>query len=111
VARALADLSINYDEEIIMDGPVNYLPINFKKITCLIKADETVPIVSAASIYAKVKRDAFMCAMKDMYPSYGFEYHVGYGTSKHLKVLKALGPIKEVHRMSFKPLLIWSINS
>jgi ribonuclease HII len=104
VARALKSLKVEQNEEIIMDGPVNYFPKKFKKVTCLIDADATVPLVSAASIYAKVNRDRYMSLLKKSYPSYGFERHVGYGTPFHLSAIQQFGSIKNVHRMSYKPL-------
>ena len=104
VARALRALQVQIDDEIIMDGPINYLPRKFRKVTCLIDADATVPLVSAASIYAKVKRDNFMRELKKHYPHYGFEYHVGYGTPGHRRALQQFGALPKIHRMSFQPL-------
>ena len=101
--RALRAVNAAFDEEIIYDGPVNYAPGNFKKVQCLIDADELIPLVSAASIYAKVKRDQFMIELKKKFPKYGFENHVGYSTRKHRTAIEQYGPIELVHRMSFAP--------
>jgi ribonuclease HII len=68
----------------------------------LVKADRTVPEVSAASILAKVARDAEMREMEARYPGYGFAAHKGYATPEHLQALKALGPCA-IHRRSFEP--------
>jgi ribonuclease HII len=98
VRRSLFNLKAQIDEEIIMDGNVNYLPKKFKKAQVLIDADNLIPIVSAASIYAKVTRDNFMIKLDKKYPIYSFEQHVGYGTPGHQAVLSSHGFIKQVHR-------------
>jgi ribonuclease HII len=103
VKRALNDIQANTNEEIIMDGKVNYLAKKFKNGRCLVGADNLVPIVSAASIYAKVARDNFMVKLSQKYPVYSFEKHVGYCTKTHLQALRSFGAIKFVHRISYKP--------
>lgn len=104
VKRALNGLKVEIGDEIIMDGKVNYIPKKFKKAQCIIDADNLVPIVSAASIYAKVTRDNFMIALARKHPNYGFENHVGYGTAEHKKALKTFGALKFVHRTSYTPI-------
>ena len=98
--QALAAITASYDK-IIIDGNYNYLP-NEPLANFLIKADATVPAVSAASILAKVARDDFMILAAKGFPEYGFERHVGYGTAVHLAALKEHG-VSELHRRSFKP--------
>jgi ribonuclease HII len=71
---------------------------------CVIKADLHVPIVSAASIYAKVRRDNFMRELGLEHPEYGFEKHVGYGTKTHKKALQEAGILQGIHRISYKPI-------
>lgn len=105
VERALAALGAEAFDEIIIDGKVNYAPPAFTRVNCIVKADSLVPLVSAAGIYAKVRRDEHMSKLTEQYPEYGFESHAGYGTNRHLLALKSSGPIKNVHRMSFRPLL------
>jgi ribonuclease HII len=104
VARALRQLKALETEEIIIDGKVNYVPKKFKKSRCLVAADNLVPIVSAAGIYAKEKRDGYMRNLAQKHPLYKFEYHVGYGTEAHQAALKEYGFIKFVHRVSFSPI-------
>lgn len=103
VRRALNKLVAEIDEEIIMDGKVNYLPRKFTNGKCLVDGDNLVPIVSAASIHAKVTRDRYMSKLALKYPAYGFERHVGYGTKYHARVLRDRGVIRYVHRASYSP--------
>lgn len=105
VARALAALKVLAAEEVLMDGKVNYIDQQrFQKTSCAVGADLHVPIVSAASIYAKVMRDDFMRRLASSYPQYGFENHVGYGTKAHREALQKLGIIEGIHRRSFAPI-------
>lgn len=64
--------------------------------------DARVYSIAAASIIAKVHRDAIMRRLDSIYPGYGFARHVGYGTRAHLEALRALGPCP-CHRRSFAP--------
>lgn len=104
VARALRSLRVSADDTIIMDGKVNYCSGRFSQATCRISADRDVPIVAAASIYAKVARDNYMQKLNKLYPGYGFDRHVGYGTKLHRVMLEKLGAVPGVHRRSFRPL-------
>jgi len=99
--RALEAIAASYDE-IIIDGSINYMLEN-SKAKAVIKADATMPAVSAASIVAKVARDKYMVEMALRYPQYGFDRHVGYGTALHLERLKTHG-VSKLHRQSFKPI-------
>ena len=99
--RALAEIKVSYDE-VIIDGNFNFLA-HQPKTSALIKADDSVPSVSAASIIAKVARDNYMAEMAKLYPVYGFAGHVGYGTAAHIAALREHGPCK-IHRMSYKPI-------
>jgi ribonuclease HII len=58
--------------------------------------------IAAASIVAKVHRDAIMVRLDDEYPGYGFARHMGYATYEHLRALRRLGA-SPVHRRSFAP--------
>jgi len=100
MSRALAEIKLAYDE-IIIDGNINYFAGN-SKARAIIKADDSVPSVSAASIVAKVARDAYMANLDGRYAGYGFATHVGYGTAAHITALKKLG-VSDMHRRSYKP--------
>ncbi|WP_237155067.1 ribonuclease HII [Oryzibacter oryziterrae] len=71
--------------------------------SAIVKGDGKVAAIAAASIVAKVTRDRMMAEMAAIYPGYGFEGHVGYGTPAHARALQALGPCP-LHRKSFKPI-------
>lgn len=86
----------------IIDGNQNFLS-NEENTSALIKADQSVPEVSAASIVAKVARDNYMQKIGVKHPDYAFEFHVGYGTASHKDKLESFGAIEGIHRKSFKP--------
>ncbi len=68
----------------------------------VIKGDQKVRSIAAASIVAKVHRDALMQRLDREYPGYGFAQHKGYGTKTHQEALQRLGPCR-IHRPSFEP--------
>lgn len=98
--RAIEALSIT-PKHALIDG--NRCP---KELPCsseaIIKGDQTVAAISAASIIAKVIRDHEMDVMDAVYPGYGFAAHKGYPTPMHLNALRVLG-VTEIHRRSFRP--------
>jgi ribonuclease HII len=71
----------------------------------IIKGDQKVISISAASIIAKVTRDRLMQKFHKKYPQYGFDRHKGYGTKAHFAAIKKFGPCK-IHRKSFYPINI-----
>ena len=83
----------------VVDG--NVFP-GHETIMNLPKADTLVPQAMAASVIAKYSRDNYMRDMASVYPGYGFENHVGYGTPEHKAAIKRLGPC-DLHRRSYKP--------
>jgi ribonuclease HII len=97
--RAVEALGMD-PEEVCVDGL--YVPQVAFRCRAIVRGDQLVAAISAASILAKVARDAEMTAMEDRYPGYGFAQHKGYGTPEHLAALKAQGPC-EIHRRSFEP--------
>lgn len=90
--------------QIVIDGKVNFLkntPLE-EYVSVMIKADDLIREVSAASIVAKVARDKYMCELAGKYPEYGFEKHMGYGTVFHRRAIEEFGICPE-HRLSFEP--------
>ncbi len=74
--------------------------------TTIVKGDSLIPAISAASILAKVARDAESHSMHLQYPDYGFDKHKGYGTALHSANLVKFGALPE-HRRSFAPVARW----
>ena len=99
MARAVAALTPQ-PGRVVVDG--NRCPAVPQPVTAVVKGDITVPAISAASILAKVERDAAMCRLDVLYPGYGFAIHKGYPTVAHLAALDAQGACA-VHRRSFGP--------
>ena len=97
--RAVNGLTIRPDR-VLVDG--NHLPEMEYPGEAIIQGDLYEPVVSAASIIAKVTRDSMMQVYAVEYPGYGFERHVGYGTKLHLQSLSDLGATP-IHRMTFAP--------
>lgn len=108
--RALEQINAPY-QRIILDGTINFLKDTGKGpyVTTLAKADLLVPSVSAASIVAKVARDAYMAEQDDVYPGYSFAAHAGYGTAAHRAAIEKLG-VTPLHRLSFAPLAKYAVT-
>lgn len=85
---------------IVVDGL--HVPKVVMPARAIVQGDATVPAISAASILAKVARDAAMLELHGAYPDYGFDRHKGYGTALHMAALQRLGPTP-AHRRSFAP--------
>ncbi len=99
MVRAVDGLELR-PEYVAVDG--NRMPEwNYSGET-IVKGDDKVPAISAASIIAKVCRDNEMCMFDQQYPGYGFAAHKGYGTKQHIQAIKQLGP-SPIHRHSFEP--------
>ncbi len=97
--RAVEGLSLS-PELVLVDG--NRLPVWNYKARSIIGGDALEVTIGAASILAKVQRDAEMVALDDEYPGYGFARHKGYPTREHLAALASLG-VTPWHRKSFAP--------
>lgn len=99
MVRAVGGLTLQ-PEYVAVDG--NRLPTWNYKAEAVVKGDDKVPAISAASILAKVCRDAEMADFDEGYPGYGFAGHKGYGTKQHRQAIEKLGPCP-IHRKSFEP--------
>ncbi len=102
LSRAIADSIERILEKLspplaIMDGNTNF---GILGVQAVVKADEKVPEVSAASILAKVSRDRYMVELDAAYPEYGFKNHKGYGTKNHVNAIRENGR-SGMHRHSF----------
>jgi ribonuclease HII len=97
--RAVAGLSL-VPEHILVDART--IPGIAAPQTAIVGGDASDGTIAAASIVAKVHRDAIMRHLDSRYPGYGFGRHMGYGTEQHLEALRRLGP-SPVHRRSFAP--------
>ena len=97
--RALGGLNVKYDA-VLSDG------FAIPGLTChqqaIIKGDQKSKSIAAASIIAKVYRDALMVEYEKEFPGYGFAQHKGYGTAEHCLALNSLGPCP-IHRHSYSP--------
>ena len=98
--RALAALAPLVPDYLLVDG--REVPRLGIPQTAYPKGDAFVASISAASIVAKVHRDAIMRDLGNTYPAYGFERHMGYCTAAHVAALRKHGP-SPVHRRSFAP--------
>ncbi len=86
----------------LIDG--NKLPdINGYKLKSVIKGDQKIPEISAASIIAKVARDRLVRKMSKKFTKYAWDKNAGYGTKQHLKAIKKFGVTKH-HRKTFAPI-------
>lgn len=98
MCRAMQALGADFA---LIDGP--HLP---REMTCpgvaLVKGDALCVSIAAASIVAKVARDALMVGLAQQHPGYGWETNMGYGAKRHISALQNLGPTPH-HRRSFAP--------
>ena len=86
---------------VLIDG--NTLPdLNNYKLKAVIKGDQKIASISAASIIAKVSRDKFIISLAKKNVGYNWDQNLGYGTKQHLKALKKLG-VNKHHRKTFSP--------
>lgn len=96
---SVENLRVKYDK-VLVDG--NRCP-DLENCTAIIKGDLKEPVISAASIVAKVSRDRQMYELDKEYPEYGFAKHKGYGTKIHVSAIEKYGPILGQHRLTFGP--------
>ena len=101
MTRAVEGLTVP-PEWVLVDGNRVPTPLN-GRASAVVKGDALVPEISAASILAKVARDAEMAQLHQQYPQYNFAAHKGYPTAEHLAAIAKYGILAE-HRRSFKPI-------
>ena len=92
------------NDGLYFDG--NTLPKRFRsagRAYSIIKGDNKIESIAAASIVAKVSRDFYMKSLNLRFPGYGWEKNVGYGVGQHKTAIYKLG-INTEHRRSFKPI-------
>ena len=105
--RAYGDLKSDATLVLVDGHKSPYFPVESKAV---IKGDETVLAIGAASIIAKVFRDDLMEELGKKYPAYDFERNKGYPTKSHMQTLRAIGPCAQ-HRNSFAPVKNWNKKS
>ena len=101
LAMRRAVLALNIEPDLAQVDGRNKPQLNCN-VEAIIGGDETVPVISAASIIAKVTRDAMMVELDALHPQYGFAQHKGYPTKAHIAAINTHG-ILDIHRRSFKP--------
>lgn len=99
IRRAVAGLRVAPDHVLVDGGEI---PALGARQTALVGGDRLDGSIAAASIVAKVYRDALMRRLDERFPGYGFARHKGYATREHLEALQRLGPCP-LHRRSFAP--------
>jgi len=97
--RAVQALAVE-PQHALVDG--RFCPALSCSAEAIVRGDQSVAAISAASIMAKVTRDQDMHALDTTYPGYGFAQHKGYGTPQHMTALQRLGPCP-IHRRTFAP--------
>jgi ribonuclease HII len=99
MGAALARLGVGVDHALV-DGRVDGLDV---PSTSVVRGDSLVACIAAASVIAKVQRDALMDLLDAEYPGYGLAVNKGYCTADHLEALRTLGP-SAIHRLTWAPL-------
>lgn len=100
LTRAIKRIAVKPKEsKILLDGTL-YAPKKYTNQETIIRGDDRIPIIAAASIVAKVLRDRKMKRLSKKFPNYSFEIHKGYGTRVHYNRLKKHG-LSPIHRRSF----------
>ena len=110
MARALEAMQVQFcatlgSQKILVQVDGNKCPKISLPCEAIVKGDSKVQAISAASILAKVARDAELYELDNLYPQYGFAKHKGYPTSAHLLALQAHG-ICPQHRLSYAPVKV-----
>lgn len=104
IKRALAEALSRFEIEptdcrVLLDGSLS-APTEYVHQETIIRGDDTEPVISLASIMAKVTRDRLMKQISSKYPEYDFHVHKGYGTAAHRQLIAASG-LCDLHRRTF----------
>ncbi|MEK7156343.1 MAG: ribonuclease HII [Patescibacteria group bacterium] len=104
IKRALAEALSRFeirpqDCRVLLDGSLS-APLEYIHQETIVRGDDTEPVISLASIMAKVTRDRLMKRLSPKYPAYDFHVHKGYGTAAHCAAITRLG-LSAIHRVSF----------
>jgi ribonuclease HII len=99
MSRAVERLT-TVPHRVLVDG--RHCPALSLPVQGIVKGDASIPVISAASILAKVARDADMSLLHECYPEYGFAQHKGYPTRTHIAALRRHGACP-AHRRTFQP--------
>jgi ribonuclease HII len=100
IEKIFAGFKLNPEEcLILLDGNLK-APKEFKNQKTIIKGDEKEPVISLASIVAKVSRDMYIVKLSEKYREFGFEQHKGYGTKLHYEMIEKHG-LCNIHRRTF----------
>ncbi len=97
MAQAIGGLTVRPTMALVDGHPVGLSHIEERSF---VGGDSRIACIAAASVVAKVERDALMCELDSRYPGYGFEINKGYGTPDHLAAISRLGTCS-LHRRSF----------
>ena len=100
LAEALSRLEADPKEcHVLLDGSLS-APAEYVHQKTIIRGDDSEPVISLASIMAKVTRDRLMKRLSPKYPEYDFHTHKGYGTASHISAIGRCG-LSDIHRASF----------
>lgn len=99
IRRCLEKLDALTEDQIFLDGALK-APVEFTHQITVIRGDEKIPVISLASIVAKVTRDRKMVRLAKKFPEFSFDIHKGYGTRLHRLALEKYG-LTTIHRQSF----------
>jgi ribonuclease HII len=89
---------------VLVDGRDRIMPLDIPQ-EAIVRGDQLIASISAASILAKTARDKLMDEYDSQYPVYGFSKHKGYGTTEHINALDEYGP-SPIHRIYYRPVAV-----
>lgn len=98
--KAMNELSLSFDKHFVT--LTDAMPIDRDSVIDIVKGDAKSISIAAASILAKVLRDHIMYGYDVLFPEYDYKNNKGYGTEKHLELMKQYG-LNYLYRMSYKP--------